>query len=117
MANDICKLVGMKSVWISCDGINHAWCNVYVTNKNGTSYWKGIHATAYAYSLKKSIGISISNENFAEESISKKQLKKYVCKNAQTGWHRVRKRKSKPTTAPTVTTPEPTAAPTSLNLH
>ena len=34
MANDICKLVGMKSVWISCDGIDHAWCNVYVTNKN-----------------------------------------------------------------------------------
>lgn len=116
MANSICELVGMKSVWISCHDINHAWCNVYVTDKNGTSYWKGVSATSYAYSLKKSIGISVRNvgkENYASRSISKKKLKKYVCKNALTEWHTALRRKpQKTSTATTPTAPAPTVKPT-----
>ena len=116
MANSICELVGMKSVWISCDGIDHAWCTVYVTDKKGTSYWRGIPATSYAYSLKKSIGISVrnvGNENYASRSISKKKLKKYVCKNARTRWHISFKRKTtKESTVKNPTIPAPTVAPT-----
>ena len=116
MANSICELVGMKSVWISCGGINHAWCTVYVTDKNGISYWKGVSATSFAFSLKKSIGISVRNvgkENYASRSISKKKIKKYVCKKALTQWNKaLRRRSQKAITAITSTSPTPTVKPT-----
>lgn len=101
---DICQYLGIKS---KCTGSNvHAWCAIYVTDKNGTSYWHGIFTTSYGYNLKGTASVPNS------WTMTEKQVMASTCKpNEQTWFTTVPKHAShKPAvtaTTPSITTPAP----------
>ncbi len=114
MSYDICQFLGLKANYISCHGMNHAWTCIYVTDKNGTSYWHGIYATAQGYNLKKSA--PTDKDSGGRTNLTKKQVKKYLCQPNQRTWFIVMKERiTTPTPKPAATaTPDTTetSAPT-----
>lgn len=105
---DICQYIGIKSTLIGSAELNHSWCAIYVTDKNGVSYWHGIYATSDGYNLKKTASINYT--------MTQKQVMAYTCKpNEQTHFVTIPKRAShKPAvtaTTPSVTTPTPVQTP------
>lgn len=111
MAYDICQYLGIKAYCTSSMEMDHEWCGIYATDKNGTSYWHGIYTTSYPYSMKASIP---AKQNCGENdyaNISEAQVKKYLCSpNAATFFHALRRQvKDRPTPKPATTaTPAPT---------
>jgi hypothetical protein len=108
MGYDICQYLGVKAYYAeSHKYLNHAWCNIWVTDKNGVSYWHGIHTTSFAYHLKSSVP--------KDCDLTKAKLNKYICRpNAQTRFFAMPKRNSKKptsTTAPSVSTQAPIQTP------
>lgn len=117
MGYDICKLLGLKAKCTGSMEMDHGWCAIYVTDKNGVSYWHGIYTTSYGYNLKGTA--SVPNG----WTMTKAQFNKAVCQpNNQTRIVVFRKRikttrTPATTTAPSVTTTQvpavtPTPAPT-----
>lgn len=113
IAYDICQYLGIKAYYVRCVEMDHAWACIWVTDKNGTSYWQGIHTTSYARNLKSSVP--------QKATITKTQYLKYQYNPLVTTIHK-RKVAGTPkpavatqapitTTAP-VQTPAPTKAPT-----
>lgn len=81
MAYDICQYLGIKAYYAA--NWEHAWCSIYATDKNGTSYWHGIYATSYSYNLKASVPAKFNRGVYGlgeEVEISKAKLKKYLCR-------------------------------------
>lgn len=115
IAYDICQYLGIKAYFTRSHEMNHAWCGIFATDKNGTSYYHGIYTTSYPYSMKASIPAKYNNN----PSLSESQVKKYLCSpNAATYFHALQRRiknsptrKPAPTTAPSVTTQAPAATP------
>lgn len=52
----VCRYLGIKTKKITSIKLNHSWCCMYVKDKDGNAYWKGIAATAYAMDMKSSMG-------------------------------------------------------------
>lgn len=69
-AGTVCRYLGIKSKVLVSNSLNHGWCCMYVKDKNGNAYWKGIDATAFSIDMKK-----IPDNDW---DISVKQLKKYA---------------------------------------
>ena len=109
MVYDICQYLEIKANYVGSHDINHAWTGIWVTNKNGISYWHGIHTVSYAYSMNKSTPVG-QNKKI---NLTEAQVKKYVYSpNAATYFvPLLSKIKTKPATTPT-TTPAPTVKPT-----
>ena len=117
MAYDICKYLGIKAYYTGAKSpnINHAWCGIYATDKNGTSYYHGIYTTSFPYSLKASVPAKYNNGG----NMSETQLKKYLCSpNAATYFRALKTqvknkpiRRPVPTTTPSVTTQAPVQTP------
>ncbi len=107
IAYDICQYLGIKACYAGSMDINHGWCGIWVTDKNGVSYWHGIYTTAYPYSLKSSAPVS------KHYKMTEAEIKKYLCSpNAATFFNPLQKRiKSKPTPKPAVTTLAPAQTP------
>lgn len=91
IAYDICKYLGIKVYGPATT--DHAWCCVYVTDKNGKSYWHGIDTTSYSYNLKASVPAKfdwvgsplIIWDGSPDPTMTKARLKKYLCSpNAST---------------------------------
>ena len=111
MVYDICQYLGIKAYYTSSMELNHAWTGIYVTDKNGTSYWHGIYATSYCYNMKASA--PAKKGDGTDQTAS--QVKKYVCSpNGATYFKTLlRKIKTKPATTPAPTVkPTPTPVPT-----
>ena len=120
MAYDICQYLGIKAKCVMTDDyLDHEWACIWVTDKNGTSYWHGIYTTAYGYSMKKSV---------PDKELTEKQMKKYVYSPyAATQFRAVlTKIQTKPATTPAPTvaptvkptpTPVPTPVPTPTTTH
>lgn len=70
---DICKYLGLKTKCTGSMEMDHGWCAVYVTDKNGISYWQGIYTTSYSYNLKGTASVPNS------WSMTKVQFNKAVC--------------------------------------
>lgn len=70
IAYDIGRQVGLKTKYVSCGTINHAWCVVKATDEKGKPYWHGIYTTAHGYSLNSSIS------RYHTDKYSKKQIVK-----------------------------------------
>lgn len=68
IAYDIGRAVGLKTKYVSCETIDHAWCVVKATDENGKPYWHGIYTTAHGYSLNASIS------RYHTDKYSKKQI-------------------------------------------
>lgn len=104
MGYDICQYLGIKSKYTGSMELDHGWCTIYVTDKNGVSYWHGVYTTAHSYNLKGTA--SVPNG----WTMTKAQVNKYLCQpNNQTQIVVLAKRKdsvSRPVTptAPSVTT-------------
>ncbi len=78
MAYDVCQCLGVKANYAGSNDLNHAWCGIWVTDKNGTSYWHGIYTSAYSYNLKASVPHN-------DRKLTKAQVNKYLCQpNNQT---------------------------------
>lgn len=75
MAYDICRYLGVKAACVMSNELDHEWCVIYVTDKNGTSYWHGIYATAYAYNLK---GTTPAPWGLGWR-MTREQVERYVC--------------------------------------
>ncbi len=107
MGYNICQYLGLKSKCIGSGELNHDWCAIYVTDRNGVSYWHGIYTTSNAYNLKGTA--SIPNDL----TMTKKQVMNYLYKpNVQTQFIAIIKRDSKkPTPKPAVTTQAPAKTP------
>lgn len=119
MGYDICQYLGLKSKCTGSMEMNHGWCVIYVTDKNGVSYWHGIYTTAHSYNLKGTASVPNS------WTMTKAQFVKYqynpdtteIIKRKVTA---VKTATPKPavatqapvTTAAPVQTPAPTKAPT-----
>ena len=94
IAYDICKYLGIKAYYVSSDELNHAWCCVYATDKNGKPYWHGIFATSYSYNLKASIPArfnygevpTIEFDDYSKKRMTKAKLKKYMCRPNASTW-------------------------------
>lgn len=57
------------------------------TVKNGKSYWHDISTTSYSYNLKASIPAKFNFGGSPDPSMTKAQLKKYLCSpNASTSF-------------------------------
>ena len=93
IAYDICKYLGIKAYGPADE--SHAWCCVYVKDKNGKSYWHGIYTTSYSYNLKMSVPAKfdwggsplIIWDGSPDPTMTKAQLKKYLCSpNASTNF-------------------------------
>ena len=119
MAYDICQYLGIKAKYVQSYELNHGWACIWVTDKNGTSYWHGIYTTSYPYSMNKSV---------PDKILTKAQVKKYVCNpNGATYFKTLlTKIKTKPATTPAPTvaptvkptpTPVPTPIPTPTTTH
>ena len=119
MAYDICQYLGIKAKCVVSYELNHSWACIWVTDKNGTSYWHGIYTATYGYSMKKSV---------PDKTLTEAQVKKYVYSpNAATEFvSLLRKIKTKPATTPAPTvaptvkptpTPVPTPVPTPTTTH
>lgn len=106
MSYDICQFLGLKAYYASCHGMDHAWTCIYVTDKNGTSYWHGIYATAQGYNLKKSA--PKGKDSGGRTNLTKKQVEKYLCQPNQRTWFIVKKER-----IATIPTPKPDATETS----
>ena len=118
IAYDICQYLGIKACYAGSMNINHGWCGIWATDKNGVSYWHGIFTTSYPYSLKASAPVE-KHYNMTEA-----QVKKYLYSPAATYFKALQKynKTPKPVVAKTPTpaaatqapvqTPAPTAAPT-----
>lgn len=108
---DICQYLGIKSKCTGSMEMDHGWCVVYVTDKNGISYWQGIYTTSYSYNLKGTASVPNS------WSMTKTQFNKAVCQpNNQSQIVVLTKRiprtpKPSTTTAPSVTTQAPVQTP------
>ena len=124
MVYDICQYLGIKAYYTSSMELNHAWTGIYVTDKNGTSYWHGIYATTYCYNMKASA--PAKKGDGTDQTAS--QVKKYVCSpNGATYFKTLlTKIKTKPATTPAPTvaptvkptpTPVPTPVPTPTTTH
>ncbi len=89
LAYDICQILGVKSRTTIVNALNHEWCNVWVKDKKGKSYWRGIstcslyvlyiydndglpqpNGDAYSFNLKS----SVPNKS----KLTKKQFLKYL---------------------------------------
>lgn len=108
---DICQYLDIKSKYTGSMELDHGWCVIYVTDRNGVSYWHGIHTTSNGYNLKGTA--SVKN---GWRAMTKKQVMAYTCKpNEQTHFVTVRKHAShKPAetaTPPSVTTQAPVQTP------
>lgn len=119
MAYDICKYLGIKAYYTGSHEMNHAWCGIYATDKNGVSYYHGIYTTAYPYSMKASVPAKYNRGTNSGANMSEAQVKKYLCSpNAATFFTPLQRRiknpptrKPAPTTAPSVTTQAPVQTP------
>ena len=101
MAYDICQYLGVKANYAGSDDLNHSWCGIWVTDKNGTSYWHGIYTTSYGYNLKSSVPQN-------NRKLTKKQVENNYYNPYQTLFNASKKQvvktsTPKPTTAPSVT--------------
>ena len=107
MAYDICQYLGIKAKYVQSDELNHGWACIWVTDKNGTSYWHGIYTTSYPYSMNKSVPNKILTEA---------QVKKYVrSPYAATYFHAVATQvKNKSERKPAAPTVKPTGTPVKI---
>ncbi len=121
IAYDVCQYLGVKANCVGSHDLNHEWCGIYVTDKNGISYWHGINTTSYSYNMKASTPTKYNRGANRTANMSESQVKKYLYSpNASTSLEPLPKRiKNKPTTKPVVTTtqapvqtPVPQVAPT-----
>ena len=108
MAYDICQYLGIKSALIgSTTELNHGWCGIWVTDRNGTSYWHGIYTTANGVNMKSNTPIS------KKFNLTRKQIETYRCNpNHITQIVAFKKiNKPEPTAQPSVTTQTPVQTP------
>ena len=100
MAANIANEVGLTAKYVECKQLDHAWCDIKATDKNGTTYWHGVETTDDSYNLKNTAPI--------DKSMTIKQMRKYYYTIYQSKFKLFRHKKTAtPTPAPTVApTPE-----------
>ena len=105
---DICQYLGLKAKYTGSMELNHGWCAIYVTDKNGVSYWHGIYTTSYGYNMKGTA--SLPNG----WTMTKKQVESYKYNPYETFFKATRKQIVKTPTntqTPATTAPVVTATP------
>lgn len=111
---DICQYLGLKSKYTGSMEINHGWCAIYVTDKNGVSYWHGIYTTSYGYNLKDTASLP-SGWTMTRKQVEKNYYNPYKtffkASKTQVVKTPTRTQAPAPATAPSVTTTTTTQAP------
>ncbi len=112
MATDIANAVGLTAKYVESRQIDHGWCVIKATDKNGTTYWHGVDA----YSVTDSH--NLKNTAPVNKDIKKAQIKKYHYTVSLSKFKLYKQKKpaastSASTVTPTVKpTPTPTPVPT-----
>lgn len=101
MTYDICNYLGLKANYTGSNDLNHAWTCIWVTDKNGISYWHGIEAISYAYNLKASVPVK---NNLTKKQVETNYYNPYRTFFKVTNKPAVNPKPVTTTTAPSVTT-------------
>ncbi len=114
MATDIANAVGLTAKTVISDQLNHAWCVIKTTDKNGTTYWHGVDAYTVtdSYNLKNTAPV---NKNMTQAQVEKYDYTVSLSKFKLFRQKKVTTPTPAPTVAPTVKptpTPVPTVKPT-----
>ena len=117
MATDIANAVGLTAKYVESKQLDHGWCVIKATDKNGTTYWHGVEATSDSYNMKSTAPIN--------KDMTSTQMRKYYYTISQSKFKLYRQKKTvtptpAPTVAPTVKptpTPVPTQVPTPTTTH
>ena len=85
MAEDIANAVGLTAKTVISTQLDHSWCVIKATDKNGTTYWHGVEATSDSYNMKNTAPIN--------KDMTSTQMKKYYYTICQSKFKLFRQKK------------------------